>query len=117
MNIELRIFLIIGVIAYMSGIIFLISRKRLSLKYSLLWMFSALILFVLAVFPQIAVWVSHLVGIQTPVNAVFLFFLFCIIILLISLSSIVTKQSNDIKRLIQHLAILEKELNEYKNNK
>lgn len=117
MSVELRILLIVGVFVYMTGIIFLLSRKRLNLKYSLLWMFSALVLLLLAIFPQIATTVAHLIGIQAPVNAVFLFFLFCILLLLISLSSIVSKQSNEIKRLIQHLAILEKELKEHTDKK
>ena len=112
MSIELRITLILGVLAYLTGIIFLLSRKRINLKYSLLWMFSALILLLLAVFPQIVTLISNLIGIQSPVNAVFLFFIFCIILLLISLTSIVSKQSNEIKRLIQQLAILEKEIKE-----
>lgn len=117
MSTALRIFLIVGVIAYMAGIIFLLSHKRMNLKYSLLWMFSAVVLLMLSIFPGIVNMISKLIGIQSPVNTVFLFFIFCMLLLLISLSSIVSKQSNEIKRLIQHLSILEKDFNDHINKK
>lgn len=106
----LRICLVIGVVIYMTFIVILLRKRKLNLKYSLLWMLSAVVLLLLAVFPQIAVFVSELLGIQSAVNAIYLIIVFFMLLLLISLSSIVSKQHREIKTLIQHVAIIEKRL-------
>ena len=61
-------------------------------------------------FPGFLTVLSRLVGIYDPVNALFAILLFCGIIILVSLTSIVSAQNEKIKRLVQHQAILEEEL-------
>lgn len=112
MSMKLTVFLILGVLVYLGTIIHLIKKQLLNLKYTLLWLFSGLVMFVLAVVPQISVFVADLMGVATPANAVFaiegLFALFIIL----SLTSIVSTQMLRIRRLTQTQAILEKRMRE-----
>ena len=110
MSLELRFWLIIGTFIYMGIIYFFLKRKKMTLKYSLLWLFSAVFLLLLAAFPQIAVLFAHLIGVSTASNAVYLLLLFYILLLLISLTAIVSKQHRQIKSLVQQLALLEKKV-------
>lgn len=110
MSMALRISLLLGILVYLILIFVLLRKKSLNLKYSLLWIFMAIVLFVMVIFPKIVTFIAHLIGIVSPINAIFLAFIFFILLLLISLTSIVSKQQRKIKTLIQNVAILEKKL-------
>jgi len=66
----------------------------------------------LIIFPQILSWFIHIVDIKLASNGVFAIILFFVLIILISITSIVSKQSDNIKRLIQENALLEKRIRE-----
>ena len=106
--------MLIAIAVYFFLLILLLKKKRLLLKYSLLWLFAGFVMLILAVFPSVLEWISQVLGIYSPVNALFSILLFCMIILLVSLTSIVSSQNEKIKRLIQKEAILEEELAEIK---
>lgn len=110
MSFILRIALIAGVIIYMAFILVLLRKKKLNLKYSLLWLLSAVFLLLCAIFPQIVTFVGAVLGIQSQVNAIFLIVVFFMLLLLISLTSIVSKQKSEIRTLVQQVAIIEKRL-------
>lgn len=110
MDLTLRLWLLAGVIVYFGVILVALRKKSLTLKYSLLWMLSALLLLIIVIFPQIINGVTKLLGIASPVNAVFTIVLFLVLMILISLSVIVSKQHAQIKKLIQSVALLEKRL-------
>lgn len=75
-------------------------------------MASGVVMLVLAVFPQILGWLAALVGIYDPTNALFAFMFFCVIILLMSITAIVSKLNEKSKQLIQSVALLEKRVRE-----
>ncbi len=110
MDLTLRLWLLAGVIVYFAVILVALRKKSLTLKYSLLWMFSAFLLLITVIFPQVIDGVTKLLGIASPVNAVFTIILFLVLMILISLSVIVSKQHAQIKKLIQSVALLEKRL-------
>ena len=94
----------------------LLKKKDLNLKYTLLWILSGCVMLLLAVFPGILNWMATLLGIFEPTNALFATIFFCIIIILMSLTAIVSKQNERIKRLIQSQALLEKRVRKIENN-
>ena len=102
--------LLAAIAIYFFLLILLLKNKRLLLKYSLLWIFAGVLMLVMALFPSLLEKLSDLVGIYDPVNALFAILFFCIIILLVSLTSIVSTQNEKLKRLVQHQAILEEEI-------
>ena len=107
---SLRLFLTIGLAFYFLLIFSLLKRKTLSLKYTLLWIFGGAGMAILLIFPEILSWFIHIVDIKLASNGLFAIILFFILIILISITSIVSKQSDHIKRLVQDNALLEKRI-------
>ncbi len=105
---KLQIAMLIAVGLYFLIVFQLLKRKSLNLKYTLLWLFSGIIMLILAIFPRILNWLAALVGVYDPTNALFAFMFFCVIIILMSLTAIVSKLNEKSKRVIQSLALIEK---------
>ena len=105
---RLRVLLLIAVCIYFIMVFCLLRRKTLNLKYTLLWLASGSVMLILALFPQLLQSFASLVGIYDPMNALFSLIIFCIIIILMSLTAIVSKLNRKTKTLIQALALLEK---------
>ena len=103
---------IIAVCLYFVVLILLLKQKRLSLKYSLLWLLSGLLLLLLAVFPGILDWFADLTGVYSSVNALFAVFFLCVFGLMISITSIVSHQKTRLVRLAQEIALLEKRVSD-----
>ena len=89
-----------------------IRRGKMSLNHSLLWILISMVLLLIAVFPTIAFRLAGLMGIGTPVNLVFLFFAFFSIILFIYLTNVISKEDRINRRLVQKVALMERELRE-----
>lgn len=108
----LRIVLIIAIIVYFFIILMLLKDKKLSLKYTLLWLLAGVIMAVLVVYPRLLLIVCSLVGIQSAMNGLFIFCIAFVIMILMSLTSIVTRQNRKIRILIQEVAMYEKRIRE-----
>lgn len=111
-SIKLQITMLIAVGLYFLIVFRLLKKKTLNLKYTLLWLASGIIMLTLAIFPQILGWFAALVGIYEPTNALFAFMFFCVIIILMSITAIVSKLNEKSKRLVQSIALLEKRVRE-----
>lgn len=109
---KLQLVILAAVLIYFIVLLYLLRNKSLSLKYTLLWLFSGALLLIIALFPELLGYFTALVGIQTPTNALFAVVIFCIILILISLTAIVSKQTERIKKLTQALALLEHKVRE-----
>lgn len=112
MSKTLQIFMLAAVALYFVLLIYFLRRKRINLKYSLLWLFSGIVMLLLAVFPRILDRAAALVGITSPVNALFAVVLFCVMIILMSLTAIVSRLNNQLLQLAQTNALLEKRVRE-----
>ena len=117
MSNTLRYVMLIGVLFYFYCIFYFLKKKSLSLKYSLLWITTGIIMGIIALFPQIIYVFVKLIGIQTPVNGLYAICIFMMMLILISLTSIVSKQTERIKNLTQYIAILEKDVREITEDK
>ncbi|MBE6809620.1 MAG: DUF2304 domain-containing protein [Ruminococcaceae bacterium] len=115
MNIVLRVSLLVAIAAYLVLILVLLRKKSFNLKYSLLWMFMAVVLLLMVAFPQMVVTIADIIGVSLPINAIFMAFIFFILLMVVSLTSIISKQHREIKTLIQNVAILQKRVSELEN--
>lgn len=107
---KLQVTLIAVVIFYFIMMCIFLKNKALSLKYTLLWLFAGCVLGVLVIFPQLLTFVNGLIGIQGNMNGLFIWAIAFIICILLSLTSIVSRQNNKIRQLIQTIARLEKRI-------
>lgn len=108
MSLKLTVSLLIGIAFYLAIIVVLIKKEQLNLKYTLLWLFSGVVMILLACIPQIAVGLSKLLGIETPANTIFIIEALFALLIILSLTSIASTQMLRIRRLTQTQAILEK---------
>lgn len=106
----LRVTLILAIIVYFVIILKLLKDKALSLKYSLLWLFSGAVMLIMIAFPHLLNLCAELVGIQSNMNALFIFFIAFILIILMSLTSIATRLNRKLRIVIQETAIMEKRI-------
>ena len=67
---------------------------------------------VFGIFPQLLDYLSVLLGFELPVNAVFTLLLGFVIIILLQQTASISRQSENIKTLIQTNALLEKRIRE-----
>ena len=116
MGLALRISLLIAIFVYLVLIIVLLRKKSLNLKYSLLWMFMAVVLLLMVAFPKAIEFLADVIGVASYINAIFMAFIFIILLLVVSLTSIVSKQHREIKTLIQNVALLQKRVEELEKN-
>jgi len=111
-NIVLQISFTIGIIFFFVFIIYLLRKNALSLRYTLLWFFSIFVMLILNIFPTVLQVITGILGFQLASNAVFSLLFGFIIVILLSLTSIISKQSERIKTVAQNNALLEKRIRE-----
>ena len=112
---KLQIVLIIAIVCYFIIILHFLKKKALELKYTLLWLFAGVVLLILVLFPELLSIIVNLFGIQSNMNGLYIILISFIIMILMALTSIVSRQSNKTKTLIQEIAILEKRVRDLEN--
>ena len=117
MSINLRIFLFLILISFIILILHTIRRKRLLLKYSLLWLAASLLMAICIIFPQILNFICTLLGIELISNLVFLMGFLILLVLTFVLTIIVSEQKKKIIVLVEEVAIIKKELSGDKDDK
>ncbi len=88
-------------------IIRLIRKRRIDLKYALPWLAVACMALVVDCFPGLLSGLADLMGIATPVNALFLLALCFQICLLFTMTMVESRHSERIKQLAQAAALSE----------
>jgi len=115
MPVALHIFLIVCVSIFFLVLLRYLIKRKLNLKYSLIWLLASIVMLVGVIFPQIIVWLCSLVGIQTPANAAFFVAIIFLFILVMMLTAIVSHMNQRVYRNTQTQAILEKRVRELEN--
>lgn len=105
---HLRVTLIIVVISYFLVILYFLKQKALNLKYTLLWLVAGAVMGILVVVPELLTRLIRVFGIQDNMNGLFLFCIGFIVLILLSLTSIASRQNRKLRTLTQELAILDK---------
>ena len=108
MSTRLQVLLLIAVIIYFLIILYLMQKGKIQTQYALVWLLSAVVLLLVSVFPQIIYCLSDLVGIELSTNFIFFIAAIFAILILLSLTVIVSKFTERLKRITQTQALLEK---------
>lgn len=112
MSIGLRVILISISIMTMVYMLRKIKQSKLQIEYSIFWIFFSFILIVISIFPQIVYWMTNLIGIQSPVNLVFLVIIFILIMKNFMMTLEISENQNKIRELTQYIALEKKENND-----
>lgn len=84
----------------------LLRTRRLREKYAAIWLVLAVAVCVLAVFPDLAVWLAGKVGVVSPVNLLFSGAIVVLLAVCIQLSSEVSALEEETRTVAEELALL-----------
>lgn len=90
-------------------ILFLVRKDYLHVRHTLWWFFIAIIAFIAGAFPNIVDRVGWWFGVKYPPTLLFSLGFGVLFIKVLKMDIELSKQEREIKRLIQRLAILEKQ--------
>lgn len=108
----LRFWLIAAVVCYFVIILYLLKNRALNLKYTLLWLLAGVVMGVLVVFPEMLMRIIRVFGIQSNMNGLFLIIIGFMLMILMALTSIASRQNMKIRALVQEIGILDKRIRE-----
>ena len=112
MTLVFRLILIAASLLTTYYILKRIRQSKLQIEYAIFWLVFAGILVVFSLFPELIALFTRLVGMQLPVNFIFLFFIFVLMLKLFLTTIELSTLENKVKDLTQEIALLEKERQE-----
>ena len=116
MLIELRLIMIVVIVALFVFIITMLRKQKLDLKYCLVWIFALLGIAVFVAFPTLLDRLSALLGIGVPTNTLFLICIAFLSCICVSLTIVVSHLSDRLRKLTQNIAIMELEKRKTNDN-
>ena len=108
----LQVTLLIAVICYFIIILYYLKRRMLELKYTLIWLVAGVVMGIMIYFPELTVRFVHLIGTQDNMNGLYIMCLAFMMMILMTLTSIASRQQLKIRILIQEISMLEKRVRE-----
>jgi hypothetical protein len=110
MQARIQLVSILGAALLLLTVLEMVRRRRLTERYALLWLLSAMVLLVLAIWSGALAKISHAMGVIYPRNALFFVGIGFILLLLLHFSSAVSRLSDQSETLAQRQALLEERL-------
>ena len=112
MSLTLQISMILAELVYFTMIFCFLKKKMLTIKYSLLWLAFGIVMIVFTAVPTLMWRFMWMFGVESPMNGLFSVLLFFILTIIMSLTAIVSRQSERIRALVQSQALLEERIRE-----
>ena len=109
MSTRLQVILLIVLILAIGFIVSEISKKKIDFKFGIVWIVISLVLILFTIWNGLLIWLTHLVGIATPINFLYLLAILLLDWIVYSMSKTIALLQEKIKRLSQELAILRKD--------
>ena len=108
MSNTLRLVLLLAALITVVWILRKIYKCKVKLADAIFWFCMAILLAVLGIVPEIAYWCSEVIGIQTPVNFIFLMIIALLMEKLFTLSIVVSQLEDKITILAAEVALRSK---------
>lgn len=115
MSLGLSIILIVFAAAWIVALFIAIYMGKISIRYSIVWFFAALVLLFVGLFPGLMEWIAGVFRFGLISNLVVGILITLLMIITFVLTLWVTKQKKQINTLIQEVSILKSKLE--KNDK
>lgn len=110
MNPYLRVALLVGIAIYFICIFTLLKKKSLNLKYTLLWIFLGIVFLLVVIFPVILRVPLQMIGVVEWTNGLFALLLLILLIINMSITAIVSKMNDRMRKLVQQCAMYEERI-------
>lgn len=109
MTLVFRILLIIVSLFTTFYILKRIRQSKLQIEYAIFWIIFSGVLIVFSLFPWLVSMFTRMIGMQLPVNFIFLLFIFVLMVKLFFMTIELSALENKVKELTQEIALEEKE--------
>ena len=108
MTMTLRIALILASMGTFYLIIRKIRQSKVQIESAIFWIVLAIVLVIYSVFPQVADFCAHVLGIYATTNFLFLFAIFILIVKVFYMTIHISQLETKVKELVQQMALEEK---------
>ncbi|WP_237203817.1 DUF2304 domain-containing protein [Rothia endophytica] len=105
-----NIFFLILTLCLVIMVLAQVRNQKMKEKYAALWLIVSAIIVVLTVFPKLLDWLADLVGIETPVNLLFLLAIIMLIGVTLHLTQALSRLTEDTRILAEAAAIKDLEV-------
>lgn len=116
MSLNLKMALIILVIAYIVVIIKSIKKKRMDISFSVFWLVIGIVLIIGLLIPNLIENITYLLGFETPSNMIFFITTIVAFCLILNLTMKVSKENKRNTVLVQELSILKAKIEEWERS-
>lgn len=101
-----NIFFLLIVVVMEVLVLAQVRNQKMKEKYAALWLIVGVIMIVLALFPKLLDSLSRLVGIETPVNLLFLLAIIMLMGISLHLTLAISKITDNMRTLAEEVAIM-----------
>ncbi len=98
-------------------VIYLLRKRKIPVKYALIWIFSIIFILLLLLVPNLMENIADLLGFELLSNMVLCLFLGLLMFISIALTVMIASQKKKTTILIQEISILKQIINDIDNNK
>ena len=110
MSLKLKLILIAIMIIFVLYICLSISKQKISVKHSFIWLIASFIVILCIICIDFLFDIANLVGIEKVSNMLFFIAIIFLVVICFNLSSQLSIQNNKVIKLTQELSILKKEI-------
>lgn len=110
MTFKAQVILTIVFIVLLGIILNMVKKRRLELKYVLVWMACDIVLILFTCFPQLMGGLSYILGIQSPMNMIFFLGLLMTLCIVFSLTIALSRVTEKVRKLSQIISMLPEEM-------
>lgn len=100
-----NLFFLILTIILVVMVLAQVRNQKMKEKYAALWLIVSFLIIVLVIFPKLLDWLADAVGIETPVNLLFLLAIIMLIGVALHLTQALSKMGEDTRILAEKAAI------------
>ena len=109
MALGLRIILIVGSVLNAVYVLGKIRHNKMSMESSIYWVLFSVVVVLLGIFPDIAIWFADRLGVVIPVNLVYLVIIFLLLVKTFTQDQRIARMERQLTRLAQVWALREEE--------
>lgn len=108
MTMTLRVALILASVGTFYLIMRKIRQSKVQIESAIFWIVLAIVLVIYSLFPQVADFCAHVLGIYATTNFLFLFAIFVLIVKVFYMTIHISQLETKVKELVQQMALEEK---------
>jgi hypothetical protein len=110
MTFHQKIFAVFASLSIFVTIVSLVRSKKLQAEYSWLWLLTGCVLFLMAIWYDLLVKLTVLIGAVAPTTTLFIFGIVFLVLISLHFSIKISQLSGQVKNLVQNISILEAQI-------